>query len=255
MPHSRFLWSVHQWRGWGRGLKKSIPHNNHAKLFFYLINKMFANTYIIHSFDVVFIICHKLKTTSFFITHQIQNNMKTLLIAALLILSCGSSYAQNAEVTIVNNTDFDIRVTMYADATSSCTTGTCNTTFITNNIGVSNLSYPASPTTWGPYDPCDIVSSPGWATVICPTVWCSSIPSDFQWTLAKVEIPTGYGYWDIADFPLWVCSSQPTCFPGAGTTSLTAVAPGGPFSAPNVTAYWTSSGGSLADVTITVNQY
>jgi hypothetical protein len=162
--------------------------------------------------------------------------------------------SQTGSVKIVNNTDYDIEVTMYGDATTSCSGASCNTTYITNVINVPNLNYPLSPTTWGGTDPCGISSGVGYALEACSTTWCPAtlIPSDFKWTLAAIDIPSSWVWGPI--FPLYVCPTQPSCSPGLGPVDGPHVtAP--PLPTWSLVAKWTSSGGPMADVTITVDQY
>jgi len=142
---------------------------------------------------------------------------------------------------------------MYADAATSCGAG-CSSTYITNQITVLNTNYPTSATTWGPNNPCAISGGVGWASAACSTTWCpiASVPSDFQWSYAYIEIPSSF-IWGLS-VPLQVCRVQPTCSPASGTTDgpYTAAPPAYPW---NIVAKWTSSGGNLSDVTISVDQY
>jgi hypothetical protein len=187
--------------------------------------------------------------------------IKNLLLIAILALTTKPAHAQNARVTINNHTDFEAIVTLYGNAAVSCTTAACNTTYITNPISVPVPSSPAFPTgtsTWGPNDPCDVSTSSGWASApaSCPVTWCpiSGLPADFQWTLAEVDLVLGSSCWTVpATFPIFVCPWQPGCLPGLGP--LVTVTGGCSSTHPNLDVSWTSSGGSLADVTIDINQY
>jgi hypothetical protein len=178
--------------------------------------------------------------------------MKNVILFLLLFIFSNSINAQTASINIVNNTDFDIKVRLYGEATASCGAG-CNTSFITNSITVPNTGYPLSPTTWGAFTPCGISTGIGWATTSCPVSWCTSLPSDFQWTLAEITIPLATT-WPIP-FPIYLSPLQPSCFgygPYVGPYYLSGP-PAPIFNSMDFT--WISSGGSLANVTIYVNQW
>lgn len=179
-------------------------------------------------------------------------NMKNTIIIFAILLWGIDTCAQTASIKIINNTDYDIKVKLYGEATASCGAG-CNTTYITNTITVLNTAFPSSPTTWGAFTPCGISTGVGWATASCPVSWCSSLPSDFQWTFAEITIPMAIA-WPIT-FPVLIGPLQPGC--------LGVVPYMGPYylSGPPAPTYhsmdftWTSSGGTLADVVINVNQW
>lgn len=180
--------------------------------------------------------------------------MKKIVICTSLLIVSWCSKAQNAKITIVNNTDYDVEVTIYGDAVTSCSGATCNTTYTTNTIMANNLSYPGSPSTYGPYTPCAISTGVGWALETCSTSWCLGLPSDFQWSLAEINMPVAAMVpWPMT-FPIYLCPTQPSCFgagPYEGVFVLTSASP--PFD--QMEFIWSSSGGSLADVTITINQF
>jgi hypothetical protein len=181
--------------------------------------------------------------------------MKRFFLAIFLLTLFQLVRAQSAKLYIVNHTDYEVRVRMYGQASATCPAG-CSSTYITNTISLmapSSPAYPSGSTTWGPFDPCNVSTGVGWAYAACPTAWCSSLPTDFQWTLAVIDLPFAT-IWPLGTFPMYVCPTQPTCSPATGTVygPVTASPPAWPW---NIKAEWFSTGGSLADVTIVIDQY
>jgi len=118
--------------------------------------------------------------------NRIDKAEKALFVMLCLLMAGFSGSAQSAKLTVENYTDFDVQVVMHGYSPQICSTGTCSSTYITNAISVPRGSYSASSSVWGPYNPCNIASSPGWNTVSCGVSFCSSVPGDFQWTYAEV---------------------------------------------------------------------
>ncbi len=175
--------------------------------------------------------------------------MKKLLFFVLLgfiAWSNGAFATGSGTITIVNNTDFTAQVIMYASAPSSCSGYACYATYITNGIVVNYFS------TWGAYTPCNVGSSPGWGTAVCPTLWCSSLPSDFMWTEAEI-----YLSWSGGTYPIFLsysknCISPSACngYPDNFYSSTFFLGTGEPV----LTCTWTGGCGAMADVTITLTQ-
>lgn len=182
---------------------------------------------------------------------------KNILLLALMLMSL-LGRSQNANVTVENFTDFDVRVVMYGYAPQTCP-GSCDSTYITNDIFVPDSAYHAASTVRGPYNPCDIETGVGWDSVLCGPSFCTTIPPDFNWTMAKVSlfVPatnilcTAF----LTVFPVYVSPKQPTCSPATGPVA-------GPFPlilyppppSHDLTISWISAGGSWADVKIYIYQ-
>ncbi len=167
--------------------------------------------------------------------------MKKLTLGALLLVSSISAICQtSATIKIENHTDYEICVVMYGYAPSYCGSGDCNSTHITNTICVpSGWGLPSVVTSWGPYTPCNVSSVVGWSTELCSTSWCSSLPSDFQWTLAKVYANGAVPCWGSI-FPMNVSDGQTIGCEGATYVS-------GPYSGScgglnSLKTTWTTSG-------------
>ena len=179
--------------------------------------------------------------------------MKKILLLALLVFFSKTGFAAgSANVTIINNCDFVLKVVVYGYAPSYCGGYLCSTTYITDTIMVPvHANWPFSYTTWGPSDPCAISSFPGWITSACSFSYCSSVPSDFQWTFASINMPGLASCWSSISLPLCVEDNGIGC---TGSGSSTVIF-GGCGSEPHMVAYWSTSGGSLADITVEVDQW
>jgi hypothetical protein len=179
--------------------------------------------------------------------------MKKILLLAMLFILHNGAYAQSGKLTVINNTDDTIFVTIYGYAPTSCSGGGC-AAYQTNILAIPTLwGHGRTPNTWGPYAPCAISSAAvlGFASAACGTGWCGSLPSDFQWTYATVVSHNTICYGSI--FPVTVEDVGVGCIPGSSSSSP--VYPGcGTYA--NWQATWSpSSGSALSNVTIDVEQY
>jgi hypothetical protein len=176
---------------------------------------------------------------------------KLLFFIALLSLS-GRLLGQSAALTVNNCTDFSISVTVYGYAPSTCDAYSCFDSYVTNAISVPSIwGMPPLCRTWGPYTPCGVASGIGFATNACNTNFCSGkLPSDFNWTFAEVTV---YSTFWGSIYPIRVGDLVINCR-SIGTASITySCCGGGAYD--NLNVAWSSAGGTLANVAITVTQY
>jgi hypothetical protein len=187
--------------------------------------------------------------------------MKKVLLIPLLFAIYTRANAQS--LTIVNNTDLEVTLIMYAQCPSTWG-GSCSD-FVSNTITISYLSTAY----WS--DPCDFESSTtycstcsvyptccasrvGWNSS-CPALTTSlflsfcgaSIPSDFRWTAASFDV----GYGCPGDYTGFVGDGAISCLLSGAYTCC-----GGCWSTGYVT--WTPNicvGSSPCSVTITINPY
>jgi hypothetical protein len=185
--------------------------------------------------------------------------MKKIFIIAALLTLCNNIFSQTAALTVYNGTDFVLTVTVYGSSASACS-GTCTdyATTIVLTAATGLTSYPTYATTFGPSTPCTIAGYPGLSG--CSTPWCTSVPSDFQWTYAEVSIgpnpPATTICWATSIFPIAIYGNILHGCSGSASYTVPAVdntCPGTTY--PNLRTWWSSTGGSLADVTINVEQY
>lgn len=184
--------------------------------------------------------------------------MKKIFVYAFLLFACYSASAQSGTITIVNHTDYQVNVWVHAQATTYCSGGGCDA-YISNLIYLpspSSPAYPAGTVTYGPVDFCGIRTGVGWATETCTGIMCSSIPADFQWTYAEVEV-----LGSNVCFPLLVSlvsnvgdntiacagASTPLSFPSTGL---------GCGASYTIDMKWSPDPGSpMDDITLTIDQY
>lgn len=97
--------------------------------------------------------------------------MKKLLFFILLLFVVSVRNAQaagSAKLQIINNTDHTVNVKMYGWAPTTCPSGLCDNTYITNTISIPTAwGIIGTPNSWGPYTPCAISSGVGWGTDLC----------------------------------------------------------------------------------------
>jgi hypothetical protein len=177
---------------------------------------------------------------------------KTLLFI-LLCISGRSLYAQSAKVTINNTTDFQIRVRVYGYAPSSYSSCGCAATYFDVAI-LSAWGFPGSTNTWGPTSACGVSTGVGFTSDPCSIPWCTSLPSDFQWTFAEVTLVGGNSCWPGVSFPMAfgdgtiLCSPATNCVAGPYTSSTCTYS--------HLKATWTPNAGSaMDDITIDIAQY
>lgn len=185
-------------------------------------------------------------------THLITIKYKIMkrLFSTLLVfifLSGNLLATGTGTITILNGTDFTATVYMFASAPTSCSGYACDATYGTNAITIPYFS------NWGAYTPCNVSSSPGWSFASCSTSWCSSLPSDFQWTEAVIFISYGSGLG-----PLYLSYSRNCISPGPCNgyrDSYVYSSVFGSSDRPNLSIDWSGGCGGMADVTITLTQY
>ena len=160
--------------------------------------------------------------------------------------------AQSGNITVINHTDYYVRVKLHAEATASCSGAGCDG-FATGWINLptpSSPAYPLGSTTVGPSDACAI----GVGDPYCSTSFCSAIPTDFQWTSAEVIVLGSSVCWPSVSWPVLLgdngvgCSgaSTPLTYPSTGSGC------GGSWS---FHFTWSPSSGSpMDDVTVTIDQ-
>jgi hypothetical protein len=178
---------------------------------------------------------------------------RSILIICLSILAIsGKLFAQNATITVINHTDFAIDVTMYGYAPITCDAGACNTTYITNLISIAyTYGFPGTSGTWGPFGPCGVTTGVGWATNLCSTDFCTGNPPyDFNWTKAEVTVHSSD--WGSI-YPIIVGDVAIGCGTSISTSATYTCSSCSSY--PNLNVSWASSGGSLANVVVRVNQY
>jgi hypothetical protein len=175
--------------------------------------------------------------------------MKKLLFFVLLLLIAGvrNAHAGSAKVQIINNTDYNVHVKMYGYALTTCPSGPCDGTYVTSTITIPTAwGLPGTPNGWGPYTPCAISSGVGWTTDLCgPTNWCS-LPLDFTWTLAEIDIPLAGGW---GTFPVYLSPGQLFCSGWLSTA--------GPYYSGGWTMdfTWFGAAGPWEDAVIYIHQY
>lgn len=158
--------------------------------------------------------------------------MKKIILITLLLITFSGSYAGSGNLHIINNTDFNLQITMYAQL-PSCSTG-C-TYYVSNTFIFPNYSNTT-------YSLCGFSSTIGWTGVFsCPASWCS-VSSGFNWTMAQVSLlPDCSATALVGDLAFCASSCSATGLGCFATNSVT----------------WdtcaTTPGTSMADVTITVN--
>ena len=176
--------------------------------------------------------------------------MKKILLLVIIFIVCKNlAQAQSANLKVINNTDHVIDVRVYGYAPSYCSSYSCSTSYYTD-IHLIAWGWPTILQTFGPSDPCAVSVTPGWTHSSCTTPWCSSLPTDFQWTYAEINLNNGAGCWGSI-FPIIVGDNTIGCG-GASSTTPTFSGCG---SFPNLKAIWNTTGGSLADVVIEVREW
>ena len=164
--------------------------------------------------------------------------MKRTIIALLLLIGSHGAFAQSGALTINNNTDFPMKVVVYAHTGSTLCGGM--------------VGYPISIPRYSPVtfsDPCNFETTVGWSTSgsVCP-----SAPTSFQWDHVDFVSPLllslcGLTWWFqgvIGDGTVG-CAFPSSLGPGAHC-----VAPW------TFSASWSpATGSAMTDVTVNLDEY
>jgi hypothetical protein len=164
--------------------------------------------------------------------------MKKILLFTMMLIAGRCANAQTGTLYINNNTDYVVKVTVYAYSGTYCSVPCVTTDYATKQIKMSWY------TTWGPYDPYTICGGLGF--VASCTSGCTALPSDFQWTWAEIDIPSASCSGGVT---LYVgdngigCYGTPTSVVSCGFME-------------NFYATWSpATGSALSDVSIDIEEY